>query len=82
MRESVFWFGAWMCFLLLMIFPTSLDFFIRDILDLGRRLDFFIVIGFMFLIGVVFHTYTIVRKSQNRIDKLVRKMAIEKENKK
>ena len=78
-KESIFWFGAWTCFLLLVIFPTSLDFFIRGILKFGRRMDFFIVIGFMFLMGIVFHTYTIVRKNQNRIGKIVRKIAIDKQ---
>ncbi|TKJ17307.1 hypothetical protein CEE44_02105 [Candidatus Woesearchaeota archaeon B3_Woes] len=81
-KESIFWFGAWVVFLTLVIFPTYLDFFIKGILNFSRRLDFFIVMGFMFLIGIMFHTYTIVRKNQNRIDKIVRKIAIEKQNKK
>lgn len=81
-KESIFWFGAWTIFLLLVIFPTSLDFFIKNILNFNRRLDFFIVIGFMFLMGIMFHIYTIVRKNQNRVDKIVRKIAIDKEVKK
>jgi hypothetical protein len=81
-KESVFWFGAWSCFVVLVIFPTSLDFFIKNILSFSRRMDFFIVIGFMFLIGIIFHTYTITRKTQNKIDKVVRKIAIFKHNKK
>ncbi len=81
-KESILWFGAWIIFLLLVIFPTSLDFFIKGVLSFNRMLDFFIVIGFMFLIGIMFHTYTLVRKNQNRIDKIVRKIAIEKQNKK
>ena len=28
-KESIFWFGAWLSFLFLVIFPTSLDFFIN-----------------------------------------------------
>ena len=76
-KESVFWFGAWVMFLLLSLLPTFLDFFIKGILNLERRLDFFIILGFMFLIGITFHTYTLVRKNQKRINKLVRKMALE-----
>lgn len=77
-KESIFWFGAWICFLLLVISPTSLDYLIKDILDFGRRMDFFIVIGFMFLIGITFHNYTIIRKTQNKIEKVVRKIALQK----
>lgn len=78
-KESIFWFGAWVFFFLLVILPNSLDFFIKDVLDFSRRMDFFIVIGFMFMIGIIFYTYTLVRKNQNRIEKLVRKIATDKE---
>ena len=78
-KESIFWFSAWASFLVLTVFPTSLDFFVDNVLHFGRRLDFFIILGFMFLIGVSFHTYTIVRKSQRTIEELVRKIAIEKD---
>ncbi len=81
-KESIFWFGAWIFFLLLVIFPTYLDFFIKNVLNFNRRLDFFIVLGFMFLIGMIFHTYTIVRKNQNSVEKVVRKIAIDQQDKK
>lgn len=76
-KESIFWFGTWICFLLLVIFPIPLDFFIKDVLDFGRRMDFYIVIGFMFLIGTTFYIYVLVRIYQNKVDKLVRKIAID-----
>lgn len=81
-KEYIFWVGAWIIFLLLVLFPTSLDFFIKDILDMSRRLDFFIIAGFMFLIGITFYIYGIVRKNQNKIERVVREIAIEKLNKK
>jgi len=81
-KESILWFGAWICFLILVIFPKTFDFFITNVLSFSRMMDFFIVIGFMFLIGVSFYTYTLVRKNQNKIDNLVRNIAIEKELKK
>ena len=77
-KEGIFWFGAWCAFLVLAIFPTSMDFFISGVLDFNRRIDFFIIAGFMFLIGITFHIYTIVRKNQKRIEKIVRKVAIDK----
>ncbi len=73
-KEYLFWSGAWIIFLLLSLFPTSLDFFIKNVLSLSRRLDFFIIIGFMFITGILFHTYTIVRKTQNKTERIVRAM--------
>lgn len=80
-KESIFWFGAWTIFLFLAIFPKGLDYFIKTWLTFGRRLDFFIIVGFMFLIGMLFHTYTIVRKNQQKIESVVRRIAIEKAKK-
>ena len=76
-KEYLFWAVSWVVFLFLVLFPTSLDYFVKDLLNVDRRLDFFIIIGFMFLMGMIFHTYIIVRKTQNKIEKIVRKIAIE-----
>ncbi|MBU0457447.1 MAG: DUF2304 domain-containing protein [Nanoarchaeota archaeon] len=80
-KEYIFWAGVWVIFLLLVLFPTTLDSLVKNVLSLSRRMDFFIIMGFMFLIGVVFHIYTIVRKTQNKIEKIVRQIAVEKEMK-
>jgi len=76
-KEYLFWAVAWIVFLLLTLFPTSLDFLIIGVLDLSRRLDFFIIIGFMFLIGMIFHIYLTTKKTQNKVEKIVRQLAIE-----
>ena len=75
-KETIFWFGAWIVFLFLAIFPMGFDFIIKNWLSFERRLDFFIVIGFMFLIGMIFHRYTIMRKLQNKVEKIVSRMAM------
>ena len=77
-KETIFWLGVWIIFLTISIFPTGLDFIIKNWLSFNRRLDFFIVIGFMFVIGVIFYIYTIIRKVQNKVENLVRKIALEK----
>ena len=41
-------------------------------------MDFFIVVGFMFMIASIFYTYLVVRKNQKRIEDIVRKVAFEK----
>jgi hypothetical protein len=81
-KETVFWFGAWAIFLFITLFPTSLDFFIKDVLGFSRRLDFFIIIGFMFSLGILFYTYMVMRKTQKNVEKLVRAISFNQNNKK
>ena len=81
-NESGFWTIAWLIFLFLVLFPHSFDFIIRDVLDFARTLDFFIVTGFMFVIGAIFYTYTVLRKTQKKVETIVRRVAIDKAYKK
>ena len=68
--------------LIILMIPTILDFLISDVLNISRRLDFFIILGFTFLTGVVFKSYVIIRKTQNKVERLIRKIAIKGELKK
>ncbi len=77
-KEGGFWIVVWVLFVLVALFPNSLDFFIKGVLKLQRPLDFFIITGFMFMIGSIFYTYTIVRKNQKKLEEIVRKMAMKK----
>jgi len=77
-KEKIFWIIAWIFFTIIVIFPNALDFIAKDILSISRSLDFLIIAGFMFLIGISFYNYTLMRKTQNKVEKLVRKIALEK----
>jgi hypothetical protein len=79
--EFSFWLSLWLLFIVISIFPSALDSIVGR-LNFARRLDFFIVGGFMFLIGVTFHNYSIVRRNQNRLEMVVRKLAIRNARKK
>lgn len=81
-NEAGFWAIAWMGFIILVLFPHFFDFIIKDVFDFARTFDFFIVAGFMFVIGAIFYTYTVLRKTQKKVDTIVRKIAIEKAEKK
>ena len=80
-KEFIFWVVFWAVLVLTALFPNSLDFLVKNILNLSRPLDFFIIAGFLFLIGALFYTYTIVRKLQKKLEDLVRQIAIERRNK-
>jgi len=76
--EFIFWLVAWAIFVFLVLFPYSLDFFVKGVLQMNRTLDFFIIVGFMFLIGLGFYTYSIVNRLEGRLEKLIREIAFEK----
>jgi hypothetical protein len=82
LNESGFWTIIWLAFIFLVLFPHSFDFIIKDVLDFARTMDFFIVVGFMFVIGAIFYTYTVLRKTQKKVDTIVRKVAIDNVHKK
>jgi len=76
-KEYSFWVILWIIFLMVTIFPGLLDPIVKS-LSLARTMDFFIILGFMFLIGSIFYTYTIVRKNQKKLEEIVRKIAMKK----
>ncbi len=75
-KEFIFWAATSIVFMILSIFPHLVDPLVKG-LKFGRTLDFFIVLSFMFLIATNFYTYTIVRSSQNKVEELVRKIALD-----
>ena len=76
-KEYSFWVILWMLFIILTLFPWLLNPILEPI-GFARTMDFFIVIGFMFLIGSLFYTYLLVRGNQKRLEDIVRKIAFEK----
>ena len=79
--EWSFWMLFAVIFAILSIFPELLNPIVTT-LNLGRKLDLFIIIGFMFLIATTFYTYRVARNTDKRVGDLVRNLAIEKEEKK
>ncbi|MEA2037351.1 MAG: DUF2304 family protein [Nanoarchaeota archaeon] len=79
-REYLFWIILWILFIILTLFPWLLGPIIQPI-GFARTMDFFIVVGFMFLIGSLFYIYLLVRGNQKKLENIVRKIALEKKNK-
>ena len=76
-KEYSFWLALWALFIVVTILPQTLDPVVKS-LKLARTMDFFIIVGFMFMIGSIFYTYTLVRKDQKKVEEIVRNMAIKK----
>ena len=76
-KEYSFWFIFWGAFVVITLFPQILD-PILTTLNIVRALDFFIIAGFLFLIFIIFYTYTIVRKNQRKLEEVVRSIALKR----
>lgn len=75
-NEWAFWSLFAIAFSTVSLFPNILNPVVVS-LKLGRTLDLFIIVGFMFLIGALFYIYRIVRKVQKGLENLVRQLALE-----
>ena len=73
-KEYAFWAVLWVLFVIIALFPNILDPFTKS-LSLNRTMDLLILLGFVFLIGLTFHNYYLLRKSQRKIENIVRRMA-------
>ena len=76
-KEYGFWFVFWAAFVVITLFPQILDPLLST-LNIARALDFFIIAGFLFMIFVLFYTYTIVRKNQKKLEEVVRSIAMKR----
>ncbi len=80
-KEYILWTFFWIAFIILAMFPQILSSAAKK-LSLANTMELFIILGFIFVIGVLFHNYAAVKKSQRKIEEIVRKIALETEKKK
>ena len=71
-----FWVLMWLGFIFISLFPYALDAFTKP-LSTVRTLDLLVILGILFLIGITFHNYLVVMKTQKKVEQVVRKIAIE-----
>lgn len=70
----MFWLLLWISFAVTVIYPQSFDILVRG-LKLGRRLDFFVIFGFLLLTALVYNNYLLVNKTKRSVEIIVRKVA-------
>ncbi len=76
-KEYSFWFAFWAAFVVVTLFPQILDPLLKTF-SIARTLDFFIIMGFLFLTFVIFYTYTLMRKNQRKLEEVVRNIALKR----
>ncbi len=77
LNEWAFWSLFALAFSGISLFPNIIN-PITAALKLERKLDLFIILGFMFLIAATFYSYRVVRATQKELEALVRQLALEK----
>jgi len=77
LKEFSLWSVFWILFMFIAAFPYYLDPIVKTFGFL-RALDLLVICGFLFLSTAIFYTYTVVRKNQKQMEKLVREIAIKK----
>ncbi|MBW2977999.1 DUF2304 domain-containing protein [Candidatus Woesearchaeota archaeon] len=73
-KEYIFWVLLWICFIIITLFPNILAPF-AETLNLQRTMDLIIMLGFVFVIGMIFVNYILLKKTQRRVEELVRRIA-------
>ena len=79
--EYFVWSMLWILAILISVFPQALQ-TVTETLHFNRTLDMLMVGSIIFVVGISFYVYTIVRRTEQRVEELVRKTAIEDADKK
>ena len=77
----ILWTIVWIGFLILVLFPQTI-YGIMQSLEIERTVDFFVIAGFLFFSLIIFYLYNITKQTQQKVEKLVRKIAIEERHSK
>jgi hypothetical protein len=74
--DYLFWNFIWILFLVLVLYPYATEPMLAT-LGLAMNIHLYTIAGFMIVFVILFFQHDIIRKSQNKIDKLVRETSIE-----
>jgi hypothetical protein len=78
--EVSFWYSTWASFIIIAVFPNLL-LGISDTLKFARVFDLLVVIAFMILSVVVFMSYLKLKENKQKLETLVRKQALDEQEK-
>ena len=76
-KEFTFWLVFWILFVVFTLVPYILDPIAKS-LNFARTFDLLVISGFIFLMLAIFYTYTVTRKTQKKVETIVRTLAMEK----
>jgi len=74
-KELVAWLFVWLAFIFVMAFPKSLQPMV-GLLGLTRAMDLIMIIAFIVLFFLAFHSYVVNKKQEQKLTKLVQELAL------
>ena len=79
--EFIFWQMILAGLAIVVIFPKSVDFILKKF-SITRTFDLVVIVGIVTLFGITFRNYVLLRRTERRLEDLVRKDALQSINKK
>lgn len=79
-KSFMLWISTWTAVIIIFAVP-QLIYFTMNLLAIQRTADFFTAAAIIFLTSIVFYLYSIVKKTEQKMENLVRSVAIENVNK-
>ena len=76
-RNFIFWVAIWLIGIILLVMPETSS-VITERLAVPRVLDFYLVLGLMCFSILCFFSFANVKRNEQKIEELVRKLALEK----
>ena len=73
--ELAFWIIVWVAAMGGIVFNKNLNSFLED-LSILRIFDLYTIIGFMFFLFMIFYLFRVVKKTERRVEEIVRVLAI------
>lgn len=76
--EVTLWMLLWIGLIAVVLFPHSLD-FLLSAFHITRAFDLIVVVGIVVLFAVTFRNYVLLKRTEQRLEDLVRRNALEAE---
>lgn len=75
LTEFLFWQIMWFGLAVVVIFPKSVDVILKKF-SITRTFDLVVIVGIMVLFGITFRNYVLLRRTERKLEELVRQEAI------
>ncbi len=80
-QSLVIWIVVWLGFLVLVTFPKTI-YGLMEIMQIKNTADFFVIIGFLFFAVMIFYLFTTTKRMEQKVEVIVRELAIKEQKKK
>ena len=73
--ELLLWMILWFGLMVIVIFPRSVGFLLRTF-SISRTFDLVVIAGIVILFGITFRNYVILKRTERKVEQLVREDAL------